>query len=405
MLQRRSNSGLLVTSSFPIDPMKHPDDVGPMSDPQENAYAASIAALGCGRKTMRRILEGRTPSEAWQAIVHRMHPEDPDGSLALRARPDIPATFARRLQVCGATVLVRGQTAFPVALADDPDAPEVLFCLGNPEVLTDRPRVSIVGTRSATRYGSDVASELGKDLAAAGVVVVSGLAAGIDSAAHAGALRSNGGAAPVAVVATGIDIAYPRSNASLRDAIAEQGAVFSELPPGVQGERWRFADRNRMMAALSHVVVVVECHAKGGSLYTVKAARKRCIDVMAVPGSVRSPASVGTNALLADGALVARDVLDVLTAVELATAGERSIAPPIWPRSDGRSSKEERSVKPPSAASARVYGFIETEPASLEMLVIRSGCNLGQVSVALEELSDVGLVDTERGWWWRRGRR
>ncbi|MFZ0668376.1 MAG: DNA-processing protein DprA [Acidimicrobiales bacterium] len=373
--------------------------------PGEDSYAASIAALGCGRSTMRRILNGQSPSEAWQAIIDRVHPEDPDGSLAARARSDMPVVFSRRLQTCGASVLVRGHCGFPAALLDDPDAPEVLFCLGDPQVLTQRPRVSVVGTRSATRYGSEVASELGRDLAAAGVVVVSGLAAGIDSAAHAGALRHQGDASPVAVIATGIDIAYPRSNVALRDAVAEQGAVFSELPPGVPGERWRFADRNRLMAALSHVVVVVECHAKGGSLYTVKAARKRGIDVMAVPGSVRSPASSGTNALLADGALVARDVLDVLTAVELATTGDRSVLPPIWPKADTGASNGARSVKPPSATSARLYGFIEAEPASLEMIVIRSGCNLGQVSLALEELSQLGLVDTERGWWWRSGKR
>jgi len=285
---------------------------------------------------------------------------------------------------------------------DDIDSPEILFCLGQSEVLVGRPRVAVVGTRSATRYGADVASDLGAGLAASNVVVVSGLAAGIDAAAHAGVVGVAGGAPPVAVIAPGVDIAYPRSNAVLRDSVVATGAVISELPPGEPGERWRFADRNRIMAALAHVVVVVECHRSGGALYTVTAAKDRGREVMAVPGSVRSAASAGTNALLADGMPPARDVTDVLTAIEIAIAGDGSVLPPCWPKpgTNLRASGRPR----PSGFSARVYDALESEPASLEQIVRRCGSTLGEVASALEHLSELGLVEGERGWWHRKGR-
>ena len=275
---------------------------------EDGPFAAAITSLGIGRTTVSRILANHEPRKAWQAIVDRNHPADPDGTLSKKADPEWPDLFARRLEACGAEVLIRGRAAYPEILEDDLDSPEVLFCLGHPEAMSGRARVAVVGTRAATRYGAEVAAELGSGLASANVTVVSGLAAGIDAAAHMGVVRLSAGAPPVAVIATGIDVIYPRSNRLLRDAVAERGVVVSELPPGGLSERWRFADRNRLMAALAHVVVVVECHHSGGALYTVRAAKQRGIDVMAVPGSVRSPASVGTNALLADGIPPAREM-------------------------------------------------------------------------------------------------
>jgi DNA processing protein len=371
--------------------------------PSDECFAAAIAALGVGRATLGRLLAGLEPREAWEAIVERRHLADAKGELAPKAQRQWPDVFAARLDKCRARVLLRGRPGYPEALVDDVESPEILFCLGHPEVISGRARVAVVGTRSATRYGADVASDLGAGLAAAGVVVVSGLAAGIDAAAHAGAVTVAGGAPPVAVIATGVDIAYPRSNAVLRDSVAASGAVISELPPGEPAERWRFADRNRIMAALAHVVVVVECHRSGGALYTVRAAKQRGKDVMAVPGSVRSVASAGTNALLADGIPPARDVADVLTAVELAIAGDASVVPPSWPTPK----KAPRSLRPnqPSGLAARVFNVLEAEPASLEQVVNRCGSTLGEVAAALEQLSELALVDGERGWWWRKGRR
>jgi DNA processing protein len=367
----------------------------------EESFAAALAALGIGRRTLRNLLDGSSPRQAWEQIVAGGCPFDPGRVLHNDALPGMPSEFEHRLRSCSVGTLVFGTQAFPDCLANDIDSPAVVFCLGNPQVLSGHPRVAVVGTRAATRYGLDVASELGAGLASAGVTVVSGLAAGIDSASHAGAVSTNHGAPPIAVIATAIDVAYPRSSAALRDAVSARGVVLSELPPGVQSERWRFADRNRVMAALAHVVVVVECHKHGGALYTVDAARERGIDILAVPGSVRSPASSGTNSLLADGVPPARDVEDVLAALELALAGDESVKALEWPKNHcvGESSK------PPSEVSARVLAALEYEPSSLEQVVVRSRAHLGEVALALEQLVDLELADGENGWWWRRGRR
>ena len=208
----------------------------------------------------------------------------------------------------------------PGRLVEDRAAPEVLFGRGAFEQL-DGPCVALVGTRAATHYGTGVAAELGAELSAAGIVVVSGLAAGIDSAAHEGALAPDRPTPPVAVVGGGVDVVYPASSRRLWARLNSSGGICSEAPSGAGPEAWRFPLRNRLIAALAHVVVVVESHISGGALHTVSAADERGVTVLAVPGSVKSPASAGTNSLIADGCGVARDAPDVLAALELACAG------------------------------------------------------------------------------------
>ena len=149
----------------------------------------------------------------------------------------------------------------------------ILFCLGEPAVLDHAPSVAIVGTRSPTRYGLGVAAQLGSELSATGVSVVSGLAMGIDGAAHEGACAAS--TPPVAVVAGGLDDPYPRRHSRLWARVAERGAIVSESPAGVGNEKWRFPTRNRLLAALSDVVVVVESRPGGGSRHTVDAALAR----------------------------------------------------------------------------------------------------------------------------------
>ena len=178
--------------------------------------------------------------------------------------------------------------------------------------------MALVGTRAPTRYGIGVAAQFGADLAAAGVSVVSGLALGIDGAAHEGACGA--GAPPIGVVAGGLDDPYPRRHARLWERVAARGVVVSESPAGVRTEKWRFPVRNRLLAALSDVVVVVESRHHGGSRHTVDAAVARGVPVGAVPGSIRSATSEGTNALLADGAFPVCSYGDILVALSLAGA-------------------------------------------------------------------------------------
>jgi len=367
----------------------------------DQRYGAALAALGAAPGTLRKFLDGYGAVEAWEAIARGRHRADPQRRYRDKA---VPATLEKVGAACarsGVSVMVRGHPGYPPALASDRQAPAVLFSTGDVTALEGRPRVAVVGTRSATQYGLGMASELGRDLARAGVVVVSGLALGVDSAAHAGALGFDGAAPTVGVLGTPLDTSATPSQMVLRDAIAVRGAVLSEIPPGVHSARWWFAVRNRVMAALAHVVVVVECHQRGGSLHTVSAALARGVTVMAVPGSVRSSASAGTNRLLVEGAVPVRDVDDVLTAVELAVVARPEITPPCR-RRDEKASVSSVSPRPVlGTVSGRVRQALDHDPATLEDVVRRSGLPLGDVALALEQLAEAGMAVGEQGWWSR----
>jgi DNA processing protein len=222
--------------------------------------------------------------------------------------------------------ICRHDDAYPARLTDLTDAPAALFVAGGVRRLVEMaggdleigPRaVAVVGTRRASPDGLEVATSLGRGLAAAGVTVVSGMALGIDSAAHAGAVVAGG--RTIAVLAGGADVPYPRVKARLYERIVERGCVVAELPPGFVARRWCFPARNRIIAALAHTTVVVEAARRSGSLITAEIATDLGREVGAVPGTVTSWRSAGTNALLRDGATVIRhasDALDLAVGVE-----------------------------------------------------------------------------------------
>jgi DNA processing protein len=204
---------------------------------------------------------------------------------------------------------------YPDSLRDAPDAPWALVGRGDPGLLDGLEpfgAVTIVGARRATSYGREVARELGRELAAAGMVVVSGLAFGVDGCAHRGAIDAG---RTIAVLGCGPDVAYPAAHRSLWRRIGEEGLVLSELPPGTPPWRWTFPARNRIMAALAGMTVVVEAAARSGSLITADLAADLGRDLGAVPGPITSRASAGPNNLLAGGACVVRDAQDVLDAM------------------------------------------------------------------------------------------
>lgn len=207
----------------------------------------------------------------------------------------------------------RHARAYPTTLSDLADPPAILFGCGEAESLSAiaaGPTVTLVGTRRPSHYGLELARLLGRGLGAAGIPVVSGLALGIDAAAHAGCLE--GGGRPVAVLAGGPDLPYPRRNRRLYDRIVASGAVLSELPPGRRAFRWSFPARNRIMAGLGAMTIVIEAADPSGSLITAEFARDlgRCVG--AVPGRVTAAVSAGTNGLIRDGAAVVTSVEDVL---------------------------------------------------------------------------------------------
>lgn len=226
------------------------------------------------------------------------------GQLRAGLRSFDPNEARQRIASASLVAACRHGGAFPWpdALRGDQEPPAVLHVAGDPSLL-DSPAVAIVGARKADGYGRGVAADIATGLSSAGITVVSGMALGIDGAAHRGALRGSRGGT-VAVLGGGADVAYPRSHRALHDEIAASGAVVSELPPGTGVWRWSFPARNRIIAALSRLVVVVQAANGSGSLHTADAALERGIEVGAVPGPVTSRLCAGSNRLLAAGANV-----------------------------------------------------------------------------------------------------
>jgi DNA processing protein len=366
------------------------------------AWLTALATLpGMGPARLRALGRRWSPRDAWFAVLDRRTLSDAHVVASLGARPQEVAerwaAEAARTDVAGVWnahvragvgVTTVGGAAYPHALRGDVDPPPLLFHVGDPDRIGG-PRVAIVGTRRCTRLGLDVARELGHDLARAGVQIVSGLALGIDGAAHQGALDAldcaTGVPSPVGVVASGLDIVYPRRHRRLFEQVARTGVVLSEAPLGIRPSRWRFPARNRIVAALADVVVVVESGETGGSMYTVRAAHDRSRQVMAVPGAVRSGASAGTNKLLSEGVPPVRDATDVLIALGLAGVDLRR-----RPRSESRPA--------PTGPGVRVLEALAWQPATTEQLAERTDLSLVELSAALMALAADGWIEQRSGW-------
>lgn len=227
-----------------------------------------------------------------------------------------PAAARSEASAAGLETTCRHEDGFPPLLREGPDAVAALWLLGDPAwlpVLASERAVALVGARRPSAYGLEVAGGLGRELGVAGVPVVSGMALGIDSAAHEGALEAGG--LTVAVLAGAADFAYPRSRAGLHRRIAATGLVVSEFPPGTRPLRWSFPARNRIMAGLARMTVVVEGTVRSGSLITAGFAQDLGRELGAVPGQVTSMLAAGPNGLIADGAHVVRAAADVLDVV------------------------------------------------------------------------------------------
>jgi DNA processing protein len=290
---------------------------------------------------------------------------------------------ARRLEQRGTRVSVETSHDYPIS---DPfaDRPVVLLAEGlRPDALLG-PKVAIVGTRAASPHGLADARELGAFLAGAGVTIVSGLAIGIDAAAHEGALDAGG--LTIGVVATGLDVEYPRRHRVLYHRVREAGLVLGESGFGVRPDPWRFPVRNRIIAALADVVVVVEATITGGARITAQFALDYGRPVLSVPGSRRNPSAAGTNALIADGAHPLVDWSDVTIALGLAASASR-----------------QRATRPaPSAEGTALLRALSGEAATPDQLASRTGFAPDRVAVTLFELERAGWIDRTRGEIWPR---
>jgi DNA processing protein len=370
------------------------------NDLPSEAYAAALAGFpAMWPARLRALLDRHRPVDAWASIVGDA-PLDPALAGAARRTPELPGRWrahARRhppdqvwarCASAGVEVHVLGRAGYPEILAADREAPAVLFARGDMGALDGR-RVAIIGTRNATATGRDIARELGANLATAGVRVVSGLARGIDGWAHRGAVSAQG-APPVGVVACGLDVVYPAEHRQLWNDVAAHGLLLAEVPPGTSPEGFRFPLRNRILAALAEIVVVVESRAAGGSLVTVDAAERRGVPVMAVPGSPRNTAAEGANRLIVDGAAPVLDVTDVLVALGLSTG-----------RTAGPTPDQRLPVDGHEQLVLELFG---DEPLDLERLLSMSGLTMTETALSLARLEAAGWLLRTAGWFERAPR-
>ena len=272
-------------------------------------------------------------------------------------------------------VLTHADRGFPSLLSAIYDPPSRLYLRGGHPELLAGPCVAVVGPRSCSGYGAQVARSLARELAAAGVVVVSGLARGVDAEAHRGALEAGG--LTVAVLGCGIDRDYPRAHAELAQRIAAAGLLVSEYPPGIEPAPWRFPARNRIVAGLSLAVVVVEARERSGALITADFALEEGRDVFAVPGEITSSLSAGSNALLQLGAIPLLAADDVL-----ATLGIERTAP---------------TSEPLVGDSATVLAFLQGGVAGADEIAARTGLAAERVASVLVELELDGFTECSDG--------
>ncbi len=282
---------------------------------------------------------------------------------------------------------ILGDADYPRLMAAAEDAPPVFHLLGHAHLLA-RPAVAIVGARNASSNGRRIAADLARELAAADLVVVSGMARGIDTAAHQGALEGG----TIAVLAGGPDHVYPTENNDLYRRIIGQGAVLSEHPPGTQPTARHFPRRNRIISALALGVVVVEAALRSGSLITARLAGEQGREVMAVPGSPLDPRAQGANMLIRDGATLvqnAADVIDALAGLINSAIGEPDL--PLF------AAAAQPSVEPDEAARQRVLTCLSPTPVAVDSIIRDSGLSAAMVSAILLELELAGRVERASG--------
>lgn len=302
----------------------------------------------------------------------------------LAARSLVEAEMAR-VEKLGARYLFLGQGLYPPLLAELESAPPALIVKGHLSLL-DKPAIAMVGARNASAAACRFARQLAQDLGAAGACVVSGLARGIDTSAHDGALESG----TIAVIAGGIDVFYPPENEERQQAIADQGLLIAEQPPGIEPRARHFPYRNRIIAGLAHGTVVIEAAPRSGSLITARYATEFGRDVMAVPGSPLDPRAQGCNQLIRDGAILVQNADDVLEAIR-----PFKLRPLAQPRVDYN------AAPTPSDASATerqtLLDLLSPTPVSVDEIIRQSRFAPATVQTVLLELELAGRLERHAG--------
>jgi DNA processing protein len=343
-----------------------------------------IRSPSIGPVTFRQLLARFGSAEAALAAVPDLAARG-GGKAPTLGSADAAEREQARVEKLGARYLALEQGLYPRLLAELPDAPPLLIAKGD-FALLERQAIAIVGARNASAAACRFARGLAHDLGERGVVVVSGLARGIDSAAHDGSLEMG----TIGVVAGGIDIFYPPENEERQQALAERGLVIAEMPPGTEPRARHFPYRNRIIAGISLGTVVVEAAPKSGSLITARLAAEAGREVMAVPGSPLDPRAQGCNQLIRDGATLVQSAADVLETIRPLDSRVRSASAPFEPApaEAGEADADARQV---------VEELLGPSPVPIDELVRLSAMPSGAVQLVLLELDLAGRLDRHAG--------
>ncbi|WP_343346822.1 DNA-processing protein DprA [Sphingomicrobium sp. XHP0239] len=354
------------------------------SNPNRIDAIRLIRSQRIGPVSYRRLIERfGTPGAALEAI--------PDLAQRGRGRPPKLASEAEARREAeavdrlGARHVIVGDADYPLLLSRIEDAPPVLSVKGDVSLFS-RPAVAMVGARNASAAACRLAREMASGLGRAGQVVVSGLARGIDSAAHDGALQTG----TIAVIAGGIDVVYPPQNEARQSVIGERGLLVAEMPPGTQPTARHFPHRNRIISGLCAGTLVVEAAPRSGSLITARLAGEQGREVMAIPGSPLDPRARGCNGLIRDGATLIQDVEDILAELGPIDARMTRVAEPSAPAPVAQ-------PEPDEAASRRVEELLGPVAVSVDELIRQSGLSAPEVQLALLELDLAGRLDRHAG--------
>jgi DNA processing protein len=367
---------------MPIRPLSSAQSPAVEHQPDLIDFAAlSMLPAACRLTTSEALRSGEPPGQIFARLAAQHWPTEPGARAELRAKA---RAAVDRSTAAALTPIAWSDPQYPAALAAIIDPPPVLWTRGDLAAF-DAMLVAIVGSRAASPYALSVATSLATDLAARGLVVVSGLARGVDSAAHRGALDGDG--RTIAVLGSGADIVYPSEHAPLANAIAERGLVVSELVPGTPPMAHFFPLRNRIISGLSRAVVVIEASHKSGSLITARCALEQGRDVLAVPGSILSGRNRGAHALLRDGAKIVESADDILEELGMRTnPSAEAIARAGGGVSSSASFSGERPRDP-------ILACLEPgEPSDLDEIAERSGLAPARLLPRLLELELSGAV-------------
>ena len=365
-------------------------------DDQRLAYLALTQVSGLGAARLQMLLSTfHTPLGAHSAPFEFLCTLPGVSRAFASALKATPLETGRRLvesaERVGGRVLVPGDEEFPPALGLIPDPPPVLFVMGDAALL-HRPAVAIVGSRDHTSYGAEVCRSLARAAAAAGIPVVSGMARGLDAAAHAAALEGSGGT--IGVLGNGLGVVYPAANRALYERVAARGVLLTEFPPGERPHAGSFPRRNRLISGLARVTVVVEAAAGSGALITAGTALEQGREVLAVPGPITSNVSVGTNRLIRDGAAPYLEPLDLLQHFPEAR--------PAQAGAEERATVERELPGTLSADERAVALLLGADLVHIDDLATRAGRPVNAVLGVLCSLEIAGVVEQLPGKHFRR---